>query len=47
MSCLPYLYLFAYSGGPAHIVLCFSLSRVSYVAIFSGLSFLDCTFGIL
>jgi len=30
-----------------HIVLCFSLSCIPYVASFFGLSFLDCPFGIL
>jgi hypothetical protein len=48
MSYLRYVCLFTYSS-VQHVVFlfCFSSSCVFYVASFSGLSMLDCPFGIL
>jgi len=45
MSYLPYLCLFTYSG--LQLLLYFSSSCVPYVVSFSGLSIVDCLFGIL
>jgi len=47
MSYLRCLCLFAYSGPLYVVVFCLSLSCLSYVASFSGLSIFDCPSGIL